>query len=103
MHDIARPPATAPLTRADCAARDRADPLAALRDEFVVPEGVVYLDGNSLGALPRRTAARLAEVAEREWGEGLIRSWNSAGWIDLSRRIGDKIAALIGAPAGEVV
>ena len=72
-----------------------------LRDEFVLPEGVVYLDGNSLGALPRRTAARLAEVA-REWGEGLIRSWNSAGWIDLSRRIGDKIATLVGARPGEV-
>ena len=83
-----------------CAALDRADPLAPLRDEFVLPEGVVYLDGNSLGALPRRTAARLAEVAEREWGEGLIRSWNTAGWIDLSRRIGDKIAPLIGARRG---
>jgi len=73
-----------------------------LRAEFVLPDGVVYLDGNSLGALPRRTAARLAEVTEREWGDGLIRSWNDAGWIDLSRRIGDKIAALIGALAGEV-
>ena len=71
----------------------------ALRDEFALPEGVIYLDGNSLGALPRRTAARLAEVAAREWGEGLIRSWNNAGWIDLSRRIGDKIAALVGAGA----
>ncbi len=89
-------------SRDTCVALDRADPLAALRDEFLLPDGVVYLDGNSLGALPRRTAARLAEVAEREWGEGLIRSWNSAGWIDLSRRIGDKIAALIGAGPGEV-
>jgi kynureninase len=89
-------------SRDDCIALDRADPLAALRDEFALPAGVVYLDGNSLGALPRRTAARLAEVAEREWGEGLIRSWNSAGWIDVSQRIGDKIAALIGARAGDV-
>jgi len=89
-------------SRADCVALDRADPFAALRAEFVLPDGVVYLDGNSLGALPRRTAARLAEVTEREWGDGLIRSWNDAGWIDLSRRIGDKIAALIGALAGEV-
>jgi kynureninase len=89
-------------TRDDCAALDRADPLRGLRDEFVLPDGVVYLDGNSLGALPRRTAARVADVATREWGEGLIRSWNTAGWIDLSRRIGDKIAALIGAGAGEV-
>ena len=89
-------------SRDACLALDRADPLAALRDEFVLPAGTVYLDGNSLGALPRRAAARLAEVTEREWGQGLIRSWNSAGWIDLSRRIGDKIASLIGAGAGEV-
>ena len=89
--------------RDDCIALDRADPLAALRDEFVLPEGVIYLDGNSLGALPRRTAARVADVAAHEWGEGLIRSWNDAGWIDLPQRIGDKIAALIGARPGEVV
>ena len=95
--------ATAALaTREECIALDRADPLAALRDEFALPDGVIYLDGNSLGALPRRTAARLAEVAGHEWGEGLIRSWNTAGWIDLSRRIGDKIARLIGADTGEV-
>jgi len=101
MDEIAAalPPVT---SRDDCIALDRADPLAALRDEFTLPEGVVYLDGNSLGALPRRTAARLTEVAGSEWGQGLIRSWNSAGWIDLSQRIGDKIAALIGARAGEV-
>ncbi|HEY4959178.1 MAG TPA: kynureninase, partial [Caldimonas sp.] len=96
----AAPPAT--ISRDACTALDRADPLAALRDEFVLPEGVTYLDGNSLGALPRRTAARLAEVARHEWGEGLIRSWNTAGWIDLSRRIGDKIAALVGAGEGEI-
>ena len=96
-------PALPPVaSREDCLALDRADPLAALRDEFSLPDGIVYLDGNSLGALPRRTAARLAQVAAREWGEGLIRSWNDAGWIDLSQRIGDKIAALIGARSGEV-
>jgi len=96
-------PASPPVaSREDCLALDRVDPLAALRDEFSLPDGIVYLDGNSLGALPRRTAARLAQVAAREWGEGLIRSWNDAGWIDLSQRIGDKIAALIGARAGEV-
>ena len=89
-------------SRDDCVARDRADPLAALREQFVLPGGVIYLDGNSLGALPKRTVARLADVATNEWGEGLIRSWNDAGWIDLSRRIGDKIAALIGAGPGEV-
>ncbi|MEO7114501.1 MAG: kynureninase [Caldimonas sp.] len=92
----------AAASRDDCVALDRADVLAPLRDEFVLPDGVVYLDGNSLGALPRSTAARIAEVALREWGQGLIRSWNTAGWIELSRRIGDKIATLIGARAGEV-
>ncbi|MBV9891220.1 MAG: kynureninase, partial [Rhizobacter sp.] len=103
MDDDDPPPARAlPASRAECAALDRADPLAALRDEFVVPAEVVYLDGNSLGALPRRTPVRLAEVAAREWGEGLIRSWNAAGWIDLPQRVGDKIAALIGAACGEV-
>ena len=94
--------APAIVSRDGCLGLDRADPLAPLRDEFVLPDGVVYLDGNSLGALPRRTPARLAEVAGREWGEGLIRSWNSAGWIDLGRRIGDKIAALVGAGSDEV-
>ncbi len=92
----------AAASRADCVALDRADVLAPLRDEFTLPDGVVYLDGNSLGALPRSTAARIAQVALHEWGEDLIRSWNTAGWIELSRRIGDKIAALIGARAGEV-
>jgi len=87
----------------DLDALDRADPLAKLRERFTVPEGIVYLDGNSLGCLPRATAARVADVVEREWGEGLIRSWNQAGWIDLPRRVGDKIASLIGARAGEVV
>ena len=88
---------------ADLDALDRADPLRAFRERFVVPEDVVYLDGNSLGCLPRATAARVADVVEREWGDGLIRSWNQAGWIELPRRVGDKIARLIGARAGEVV
>jgi kynureninase len=87
----------------DLEALDRADPLRALRERFAVPKGVVYLDGNSLGCLPRATAARVADVVEREWGDGLIRSWNEAGWIDLPRRVGDKIARLIGARPGEVI
>lgn len=91
------------LTRADCAALDARDPLAAARDDFELPEGVVYLDGNSLGALPRATRARLGEVISSEWGRDLIRSWNVHGWIDLPRRLGDKIARLLGASAGEVV
>ena len=77
--------------------RPRRPARAAARRVRRCPTASIYLDGNSLGALPRRTAARLAEVTGHEWGEGLIRSWNNAGWIDLSRRIGDKIAALIGA------
>ncbi|KPF69407.1 kynureninase [beta proteobacterium AAP99] len=84
-------------------ALDAADPLAGLRKQFTLPPGVIYLDGNSLGVLPTRTAARIAGVVSHEWGEGLIRSWNSAGWIDLAARIGDKIARLIGAGPGEVV
>ena len=89
-------------TRDQALARDAADPLAPLRAEFALPEGLIYLDGNSLGALPRRTAARLAQTITGEWGEGLIRSWNSARWIDLAGAIGDRIAALIGAAPGEV-
>ena len=91
------------IERAQCEAMDRADPLAAFRDEFVLPEGVVYLDGNSLGALPRATPGRVAAVVEREWGRGLIRSWNDAGWIGLPERVGDKIGRLLGAPPGTVI
>jgi len=64
---------------------------------------VIYLDGNSLGVMPAAAPARVAEVVQREWGEGLIRSWNTAGWIDMPQRVGDKIARLIGAGPGEVV
>ena len=92
----------APLTRDDAAALDAQDPLAPFRDEFVLPEGLVYLDGNSLGALPRRTPERLREVAEREWGHGLVRSWNAAGWIDLPARVAARIAPLVGAAADEL-
>ena len=89
-------------TRQDCLALDAADALASLRDEFLLPEGVIYLDGNSLGVLPIATPARIAQVVKHEWGTDLIKSWNTAGWIDLAQRIGDKIAPLIGVGAGEV-
>ena len=84
-------------------ALDRHDPLAPLRDKFFLPPGVIYLDGNSLGALPRSTAARVSRVIEKEWGADLITSWNRHDWIGMPQRVGDKIARLIGAAAGEVV
>ena len=91
------------MTRDDALALDRADPLAPLRGQFSLPPGVIYLDGNSLGVLPRRTAARVRQVVEQEWGQGLIGSWNSAGWMALPQRVGDKIAQLVGVGAGELV
>jgi kynureninase len=87
----------------DAAALDKADPLAAKRDEFFIPEGVIYLDGNSLGCLPNAVGARIADVVSREWGESLIRGWNDAGWIDMPARLGDRLAKLIGAAPGTVV
>ena len=82
---------------------DAADPLAPYRDRFTLPEGVIYLDGNSLGALPKATPEVLRRVVEQEWGEGLIRSWNDAGWFDMAGRVGAKIAPLIGAAPDEVI
>jgi kynureninase len=91
------------MNRHDALALDATDPLAALRDQFDLPEGVIYLDGNSLGVLPKSTAARVQQVVQQEWGVDLIRSWNTAGWMDLPQRIGDKIASLVGAGKGELV
>ena len=82
---------------------DADDPLAKFRDRFVLPPGVIYLDGNSLGPLPAAAKARLAGAIEREWGAGLVRSWNDADWIGSPARVGGKIARLIGAGANEVV
>ena len=90
-------------TLQDCRALDAQDPLRTLRQQFTLPEGVIYLDGNSLGVLPTTAAARVAEAVTAEWGQGLIRSWNSAGWFELPQRLGNKIARLIGAAPGEVV
>jgi len=87
----------------DVAALDAADALAPYRDRFALPEGVIYLDGNSLGALPKDTPDRVARVMHEEWGTGLIRSWNSADWIGAPQRVGGKIARLVGAEAHEVV
>ena len=91
------------IDRKHCEDLDRRDPLARFRERFLLPEGVIYLDGNSLGPLLKSVPARIGQLVEREWGEGLIRSWNAARWIDLPQRVGDKIAPLIGAEAGEVV
>jgi kynureninase len=91
------------ITRQDCVALDAADPLAGLRARFFLPDDVVYLDGNSLGALPRHIPARMRAIVENEWGTGLIRSWNDAAWIDAVRRTASKIALLIGAGADEVM
>ncbi|MBJ2248697.1 kynureninase [Pseudomonas haemolytica] len=90
-------------TRSHCQALDAQDPLAPLRAQFALPEGVIYLDGNSLGARPVAALERAQQVIAEEWGNGLIRSWNSAGWADLSQRLGNRLAPLIGARDGEVV
>jgi kynureninase len=90
-------------TRQDCLARDAADPLRELRRLFDIPEDTIYLDGNSLGVMPRATPQRVAQVVQHEWGRDLIKSWNTAGWIHLPQRVGDKIAQLVGAGPGELV
>jgi kynureninase len=89
--------------RRACVARDLGDPLAQYRERFLLPDDIVYLDGNSLGALPAAAAQRVDDVTREEWGRGLIRSWNDAHWISAPQRTGDKLARLIGASPGEVV
>ncbi|PAT30992.1 kynureninase [Vandammella animalimorsus] len=91
------------ITQADCRALDAQDPLAPLRAHFHLPEGVIYLDGNSLGAQPKAALARAQQVVGQEWGQELIRAWNSASWIDLPQRLGAQLAPLIGAGADGVV
>ncbi|OEJ32640.1 kynureninase [Streptomyces subrutilus] len=104
MSDTTPAPTPQPADLADrAAALDAADDLAELRERFTLPEGVVYLDGNSLGALPAGVAATTADVVARQWGELLIRSWDESDWWTAPERIGDKIAPLIGAAAGQVV
>ncbi|MCB5908576.1 kynureninase [Streptomyces pinistramenti] len=88
--------------RAQAAAHDAADPLAPLREQFLLDD-TVYLDGNSLGALPRTVPGRLADVIAREWGEMRIRSWTESGWWSAPERVGDRIAPLVGAAPGRVV
>jgi kynureninase len=82
---------------------DAHDPFAALREKFSLPAGVIYLDGNSLGALPIGVHERVASVIDQQWGDRLIRSWNESDWYDLPLSVGDRIAPLLGAGKGEVV
>ena len=91
------------ITLADIAELDRADPLAGFRDEFVIPDGMVYLDGNSLGAACRAALAAVDKASREEWAGKLIASWNDAGWFELPSRLGDSIGRLIGAAPGETV
>jgi kynureninase len=91
------------MTREELEELDRKDPLKLFRDEFSLPEGILYFDGNSLGALPKATPDRVNEVVAEEWGNKLVTSWNSAGWFSLPETIGNKIAQIIGADDGEVV
>jgi len=91
------------ITEQDCLALDKADPLAARRDRFALPDSVIYLDGNSLGARPRASLERARQVIDAEWGNDLIRSWNTAGWYDLPSRLGGLLAPLVGAEPDEVV
>src|SRR6202165_1120334 len=91
------------VSRQACVARDAADPIGALRDRFTIPDGAIYLDGNSLGPMPREVAAILGRTIEQEWGQNLIRSWNSAGWFDMPVRLGDRIGTLLGAAPGQTV
>ncbi|MBR7747714.1 kynureninase [Undibacterium baiyunense] len=86
-----------------CKTLDQNDPLAALREEFNLPAGMIYLDGNSLGAQPKVAFQRAQQVIQEEWGNDLIKSWNKAGWFDLPSRLGNLLAPLIGADADEVV
>ncbi len=93
----------ATITRKTLAAMDANDPLAAFKERFYIPEGVLYFDGNSLGAVPKTVEGRLREAITQEWGIGLVRSWNTAGWYEMPRRLGNKIGRLIGANPSEVV
>lgn len=92
-----------PITWEDCLAGDATDPLAPVRQRFQLPEGVIYLDGNSLGAMPRAVPARMHKAIEQEWATGLIRSWNDADWYPAPQRVGARIARLVGAEDNEVI
>ncbi|MGE0211082.1 MAG: kynureninase [Parvibaculaceae bacterium] len=91
------------LSREFCAGLDVEDPFSRLRDRFLLPEGLIYLDGNSLGPLQKGVGDRLRTTLEAEWGKDLISSWNLHGWFDLPRKVGERLARLVGAEAGSVI
>lgn len=91
------------MNRAECLALDLNDPLAFARARFSLPANTIYLDGNSLGAMPKAAPAVLQAVVAQQWGNDLIRSWNTHGWVGLPQRVGGKIAALLGAQENEIV
>jgi kynureninase len=91
-----------PASAKEAEALDAADPIGGVRDRFELPEGVVYLDGNSLGPPPRNVFQRIAKVLRDEWGSDLVRSWTSHDWIELPERVAGSIARLIGANPNEV-
>ena len=91
------------MTFEEARALDAADPLRSTRERFALPDGAIYLDGNSLGALPKGASTHLAEVVERQWGQGLITSWNKHGWIDWPTRVAAKLAPIVGAAPDELL
>ena len=101
--DPGRPDAGMADLERRAAERDAADPLAGIRERFLLPDGVIYLDGNSLGALPAAVPAALADAVERQWGRDLIASWNVHGWWQAPEQVGDTVAGLIGSAPGQVV
>ncbi|MFE0761373.1 kynureninase [Streptomyces smyrnaeus] len=105
MSDPTADPAAVPAEELaeEALSRDAADPLAQLREHFVLDPATVYLDGNSLGALPKAVEGRLADVVSREWGRLQIRSWEESGWWTMPERVGALVAPLIGAAPGQVV
>ena len=90
------------MDRDDVVALDAGDPLASYRDDFVIADGLLYLDGNSLGRLPLRTIAAIGQTVEHEWGQGLVRSWQT-DWMELPTSVGDRLGELIGADRGQVL
>ena len=91
------------VTRDEAKALDAADPLRRMRERFVLPEGVIYLDGNSLGALPKSASSHLADVVQQQWGHDLITSWNKHAWIEWPQRIAARLAPIVGAKPNELL